>query len=161
MVKNPPAKQEIQVQPLGQENSLKNEMATHSRILPWRIPWKEGPGGLHFMGSQRVEHDWVTKHARTLTNLVNQTVQDALSPHLFSWLSLCVNVKKKKKNLSETRNHKQSLSTNKELFDLPHNHHYFNPCIVYLRTIKSTVCHILFLVWEKKIDIFKLPWPFQ
>ena len=96
MVKNPPAKQEIQVQSLGQEDPLKNEMATHSRILPWRIPWKEGPGGLHFMGSQRVEHDWVTKHACTLTNLVNQTVWDSLSSHLFSRLSLCVNVKKRK-----------------------------------------------------------------
>ena len=116
MIKNPPAKQEIQVQSLCQEDPLKNEMVTHSRILRWRIPWKEGPGGLHFMASQRVEHDWATKHACTITNLVNQTVWDSLSSHLFSWLSLCVNVKKQKtknKKLSETRNHKQSLSTNK------------------------------------------------
>ena len=35
-------------------------MATHSSILAWRIPWTEEPGGLQFMGSQRVGHDWVT-----------------------------------------------------------------------------------------------------
>ena len=35
-------------------------MATHSSILAWRIPWTEDPGGIQFMGSQRVGHDWVT-----------------------------------------------------------------------------------------------------
>ena len=37
--------------------SLEKEMATHSSILAWRIPWKEEPGGLQSMGSQRVGHD--------------------------------------------------------------------------------------------------------
>ena len=37
-------------------------MAIHSSILAWRIPWTEEPGGLQSMGSQRVRHDWVTKH---------------------------------------------------------------------------------------------------
>ena len=46
MVKNPPAKQEMQVRSLGQEESLEKEMATHSSILPWEIPWTEKPGGL-------------------------------------------------------------------------------------------------------------------
>ena len=41
---------------------LEREMATHSSILAWRIPWTEDPGGLLFMGSQRVRHDWVIKH---------------------------------------------------------------------------------------------------
>ena len=41
---------------------LEKEMAIHSSILAWRIPWTEEPGGLLFMGSQRVRHDWVTKH---------------------------------------------------------------------------------------------------
>jgi len=45
-VKNQPAVQETWVQSLGQEDSLENEMATHSRILAWRIPWTEEPGGL-------------------------------------------------------------------------------------------------------------------
>ena len=57
MVKNPPAKQEMQVRSLGQEESLEKEMATHSSILPWEIPWTEKPGGLQSMGSQRVGHD--------------------------------------------------------------------------------------------------------
>ena len=37
-------------------------MATHSSILAWRIPWTEEPGGLQSMGSQRIGHNWVTKH---------------------------------------------------------------------------------------------------
>ena len=45
-VKNLPAMQETQVQPLGQEDPLKKEMATHSNILAWRIPWTDEPGGL-------------------------------------------------------------------------------------------------------------------
>ena len=46
MVKNPPAMQETQVQSKGQENPLEKRMATHSRILAWRIPWTEEPGRL-------------------------------------------------------------------------------------------------------------------
>ena len=46
MVKNLPAMQETWVQSLGQEDTLKKEMATHSRILAWRITWTEEPGGL-------------------------------------------------------------------------------------------------------------------
>ena len=46
MVKNLPELQETQVQSLDRENPLEKEMATHSRILAWRIPWTEGPDGL-------------------------------------------------------------------------------------------------------------------
>ena len=53
VVKNPPAKQETQVQSLGQEGPLEKEMATHSRILAWEIPWTEKPGGLQSMGSKK------------------------------------------------------------------------------------------------------------
>ena len=53
-VKNLPAVQEIQVRSLGQEDPLEMEMATHSSILAWRIPWTEEPGGLQSMGLQRV-----------------------------------------------------------------------------------------------------------
>ena len=42
---------------LGQEDPLKKEMATHSSILAWEIPWMEEPGGLQSMGSQRVGHN--------------------------------------------------------------------------------------------------------
>ena len=57
MVKNPPAVWDIWVQPLGWEDPLEEEMATHSGILAWRIPWTEEPGGLLSTGSQRVRHD--------------------------------------------------------------------------------------------------------
>ena len=56
-VENLPAVQETQLQSLGQEDPLEKEMAIHSRILAWRIPWTEEPGGPQFMGSQRVGHD--------------------------------------------------------------------------------------------------------
>jgi len=46
--------------PLGWEDLLGKGMATHSGILAWRIPWTEEPGGLQFMGSQRVGYDWMT-----------------------------------------------------------------------------------------------------
>ena len=46
MVKNPPAKQEMWIQSLGQEDPLEKEMATHSSILAWEIPWTEEPDGL-------------------------------------------------------------------------------------------------------------------
>ena len=42
---------------LDQEDPLEEHMATHSSIFSWRIPWTEEPGGLQFMGSQRVGHD--------------------------------------------------------------------------------------------------------
>ena len=57
IVKNLPAMQESWVQSLGGEDLLEKEMATHSSIPAWRIPWTEEPGGLQSMGSQRVGHD--------------------------------------------------------------------------------------------------------
>ena len=57
MVKNTPAMWETWVQSLGWEDPLEKGMATHSSILAWRTPWTEKPGGLQFMGLQRVGHD--------------------------------------------------------------------------------------------------------
>ena len=57
MVKNLPTKQEMQVRSLGQEDPQEEEMATHSSILAWGIPWTEEPGWLQYMGSQRVGHN--------------------------------------------------------------------------------------------------------
>ena len=57
MVKSLPAMQETQVRSLGWEDPLEKEMATHSSILVWKIPWTEEPGGLQSMGLQRVKHD--------------------------------------------------------------------------------------------------------
>ena len=62
MLKNPSANagtKELQVRSLGQADSLEEEMATHSSILVWRIPWTEEPGGLQSMGhkeSDTTEH---------------------------------------------------------------------------------------------------------
>ena len=66
MLKNLPASArdaEDAVQSLGQEDPLEEEMATHSSIRAWRIPWTEEPGGLQSIGSQRVGHDLATEHA--------------------------------------------------------------------------------------------------
>ena len=60
MVKNLPAKAgDVRdgVQSLGREESLKEEVATHSNILTWKIPWTEEPGRLESIGLQRVGHD--------------------------------------------------------------------------------------------------------
>ena len=60
MVKRLPTMWETWVQSLGREDLLENEMATHSSILAWKIPWTEEPGRLQSMGSQKVGHDWAT-----------------------------------------------------------------------------------------------------
>ena len=53
VVKDPPAKQKMWVPPLGQEDPLEKEMATHSSILTWEIVWTEEPGGLQSIGLQK------------------------------------------------------------------------------------------------------------
>ena len=62
VVKNSPARQEAQVWSLGQEETTPGLPLQdyHSRTLAWEIPWTEEPGGLQFMESQRIRHDWVT-----------------------------------------------------------------------------------------------------
>ena len=57
MVKHMPTVRETWVQSLGLEDLLEKEMATHSSIFVWKIPWTENPGRLQSMGSQRVGHD--------------------------------------------------------------------------------------------------------
>ena len=53
VVKNPPAMQEMWVQSLDRDDALEKEMATHSSILAWKIPWTKKPGRLQSMGSQK------------------------------------------------------------------------------------------------------------
>ena len=60
MVKCLPTMWETRVQSLGWEDLLEKEMATHSNILAWKIPWMEEPVRLQSMGSQRIRHDWAT-----------------------------------------------------------------------------------------------------
>ena len=69
MVKNLPGMQETWIQPLGWEDHLEEGMATHCRILAWRIPWTEEPGGLQSMGLERTEHNWASKRSTTQHNL--------------------------------------------------------------------------------------------
>ena len=57
MVKSLPAMWETWDQSLGREDLLEKEMATHSRVLAWKIPWMEESGGLQSMGLQRVRHE--------------------------------------------------------------------------------------------------------
>ena len=57
MVKRLPTMRETRVQSLGQEDLLEKEMAPHSSILAWKIPWMEEPGRLQSMGLQRVDYD--------------------------------------------------------------------------------------------------------
>ena len=59
-VKHLPAMQETWVRSLGWEDPLEKEMATHSSVLAWKIPWTEKPGGLQSVGSQRVGHNGET-----------------------------------------------------------------------------------------------------
>ena len=61
---------EMQIPPLGREDPLEEEMATHSSILSWKISWTEESGGLQSMMSQKVGHDWATEHTHTHIHLV-------------------------------------------------------------------------------------------
>ena len=56
-VKRPPTMWETWVRSLGQEDPLEKDMETHSSTLAWKIPWREEPGKLQFMESQRVVHN--------------------------------------------------------------------------------------------------------
>ena len=59
---------ETRVQSLGQEDLLEKEMATHSSILAWKIPWTEEPGSLQSMGLQRVGHELATSLFTSLSH---------------------------------------------------------------------------------------------
>ena len=65
LVKNPPAMQETWVRFLGQEEPLEKEMATHSSMLAWRIPWIKEPWQATVHGVTRVRHDLTTKPPKT------------------------------------------------------------------------------------------------
>ena len=58
---------ETRVRSLGWEDPLEKEMATHSNILAWEIPWMQEPGGLQSTGSQRVGHNWTTSLSLSLS----------------------------------------------------------------------------------------------
>ena len=60
---------ETWVQSLGWEDPLEKEMAIHCSMLAWKIPWTEVPGGLKFIGSQRVGHDWMNNTFTSLSDI--------------------------------------------------------------------------------------------
>ena len=97
VVKNPPAMQETcaetWIRSLGWEDPLEKEMATHSNILAWTIPWREEPGRLQYMQSQRVGHNWVTNiHTHTSfvssTSFVSFIVSLSKGYHFIIWTQL-------------------------------------------------------------------------
>ena len=79
MVKNLPAMRETWVQSLCWEDSLEKELASHSSILAWRIPWREEPGGQESTGLKRAGHDWVT-HTHTRLYGTSQRNGDGMRP---------------------------------------------------------------------------------
>ena len=66
--------QEMWVQSLGQEDPLEKEMATHSSVLSWEIPWTEEPGRLQSMGLQRIRHNLVPKQQQWCMSLFLKTI---------------------------------------------------------------------------------------
>ena len=58
-----------QVRSLGREDPLEKKMATHSSVPAWRIPWTDEPGGIQYVGLQRVALDYVCTHVHTHTDL--------------------------------------------------------------------------------------------
>ena len=89
-----PAMWETWVRSLGQEDTLEKEMATHSSILAWRIPWVEEPGGLQSTGLLRVGHDWVSSLSAPWGLCLWMTAQQGVvqlypvrlgKPHLEGW----------------------------------------------------------------------------
>ena len=82
IVKNPPAMQETWIQSLGREDPREKGMSTHFRILAWRIPWTEEPGGLQSIESQRVGHNF---ESHTHTHTHTKTIGDGISE--VNWLN--------------------------------------------------------------------------
>ena len=76
LIKNPSAVQETRVGFLGWEDPLEKEMATHSSIIAWRIPWTEKPGRFPVHGVARVRQDLVTKSSPPRASLVAQMVKN-------------------------------------------------------------------------------------
>ena len=75
MVKHLPTMQKTWVRSLGQEDLLEMEMATHPRMLPWRIPWTEEPGGLPSKAMQRAGRDCMTNTQHTHKHKGNLEVE--------------------------------------------------------------------------------------
>ena len=84
--------QEIPVRSLGQEDPLEKEMATHSSILSWKIPWTEEPGGLQSMGLERIGHDWAEQSLPERTSSSTELINSAPCsyPTLCSFVTIVI-----------------------------------------------------------------------
>ena len=80
LIKNLPAKQEMQAWSLGWENPLEKEMAIYSSILAWKIPWTEEPGRMQSIGRQRIRHDLVSEWQQQLILNGNYFVAGIILP---------------------------------------------------------------------------------
>ena len=121
-VKNAPAMQETWIQSLGWEDPLEKGMAIHSSFLAWRIPWTQETGGLQSMGSQWVEHDWVTKHTyglRGYTPLPDGV--EGSTPMFFSVLILVCSRTAKQKTKNKNKN--KTFFFYFMYYSLKHNYH--------------------------------------
>ena len=81
-LKHLPAMWETRVQSLGQEDPREKEMATHSSTLAWRIPWREEPGRLQSMGSQRVSQTRLSDFTFAVQGTQGQSPVRKLGPHV-------------------------------------------------------------------------------
>jgi len=81
-VKPVPAMRETRVWSLGQEDPLEKEMATHCSTLAWRIPWREEPGRLQSMGSQRVSQTRLSAFTFAVQGTQGQSPVRKLGPHV-------------------------------------------------------------------------------
>ena len=95
MVKNVPAMQETWIRSLGWEDPLEKGMGTHSRILVWRIPWTEKPGGLHYTGSQESQ-ELNTTEQLILLLLISDKVSLKKGARLQATLQSCLSTGKSK-----------------------------------------------------------------
>ena len=93
-VKYLPTMWETWVWSLGLEDPLQKEMATHSSIHAWKIPWTEEPGGLQSMGSQRVGHNWATSLSFIIFIIVilNFQSDNSNNQHVVLMLSLFLQI---------------------------------------------------------------------
>ena len=107
MVKNPPAMQQTWVRFLGREDPLEKEMATHSSIFAWRIPWTKKPGRLQSMGS-RVRHNLVTCQQDNAQNSSNEasTICEMTTPRCSSWIQKTQ--RKQRSNCQHPLDHRKS-----------------------------------------------------
>ena len=156
--------QETQVQSLGGEDPLNKEMATHSNIIAWKIPWTEEPGRLQSMGSQRVRHDWACTHARCqfLTTWFHSR-----------WLQMAVHLSTQLEQVQKPiwpmlssgpiPNTIPALPTPKWKTSISYDNCFLSrACVALLRSLLGLVSEgkrrRIFAVWEQSLNLGRVEW---